>query len=225
MRAASAFCARLSLVAGVDEAGRGCLAGPVVAAAVILKPGPLPAELAGLDDSKALSKQRRDALEPLIKAHCLAFAYGLVRAADIDRINILAASLKAMSLAVLRLRQRPEGLLVDGDKTVPQSRFDPAAYAPKQLAVVDGDALLPAISAASVLAKTQRDRLMGILDRHFPGYGLAEHKGYATKTHRQAIEKLGPTPLHRLTFRGVREHTPQELLQDLPGQDRQAWLI
>lgn len=182
-------------IAGIDEAGRGCLAGPVVAAAVILPEGFDPALLPGLGDSKALSPARREALAPLIRQAALAWSLGLAWPREIDRVNILAATLAAMARAAALLRVRPALLLIDGNKTCP-------APIP-QRAIVDGDALVPAISAASILAKTFRDRLLCALDRRHPGYGFSGHKGYGAATHFEALRALGPCPQHRLTFRGV----------------------
>ncbi len=187
--------------AGVDEAGRGCLAGPVVAAAVIL---PADYDLPGLDDSKVLTAAERETLAPAIRAQALAWAVAVGRVAEIERLNILQATFLAMSRAVGRLRLRPRLLLIDGDKTLPPHL--PAA-ALLQRAEVDGDARVPAISAASILAKTVRDRMLDALDRRFPGYGFAVHKGYATAAHRAALLRLGPCPAHRATFRGVRPET------------------
>ncbi len=186
-------------VCGIDEAGRGCLAGPVVAAAVIL---PAVFDLPGLDDSKKLSAARRETLAPAIKAQAVAWRVGLVWPGEIDRINILQATFHAMAAAVRRLPLTPDRLLIDGDKTVPPHVLGRAIA---QEAVVGGDALAPAISAASILAKTFRDRLMRVLDRRHPGYGLADHKGYGTAVHLAALRRLGPSPCHRLTFRGVTE--------------------
>jgi Ribonuclease HII len=180
-------------IAGVDEAGRGCLAGPVVAAACIL---PESYDLPGLGDSKALSAPKREALAQGIRAQALAWAVGLAWPAEIDRINILQASLRSMERAVARLRLRPRLLLIDGNQ--------PCRTAIAQRTVIGGDALVPAISAASILAKTFRDRLLCVLDRRHPGYGLAIHKGYGTAVHLQALRQLGPSPVHRLSFRGVR---------------------
>lgn len=196
------------LMAGIDEAGRGCLAGPVVAAAVIL---PERYDLPGLTDSKALSAARRDHLAPLIRQCALAWGLGVIWPATIDRINILQATFEAMSRAVASLRRRPCLLLVDGNKTVPgpvllphwRKRHADAPDLPRQHAVVGGDRSVPAISAASILAKTYRDRLMEHLDRHHPGYGFARHKGYGTADHYEALHRLGPCRQHRLTFRGV----------------------
>ncbi len=179
--------------AGVDEAGRGCLAGPVVAAACIL---PESYELPGLTDSKALSAHRREVLAVGIRAQAVAWALGVAWPAEIDRVNILQASLRSMERAVARLRVRPRLLLVDGN------RLCQAPLA--QRAIVGGDALVPAISAASILAKTWRDHLMAVLDRKYPGYGLAIHKGYGTAAHLEALRRLGPTSMHRMSFRGVR---------------------
>jgi ribonuclease HII len=199
-------------IAGVDEAGRGCLAGPVVAAACIL---PESYDLPGLGDSKALSAPKREALALGIRAQALAWAVGLAWPAEIDRINILQASLRSMERAVARLRLRPQLLLIDGNQ--------PCLSPIPQRTVIGGDALLPAISAASILAKTFRDRLLCVLDRRHPGYGLAVHKGYGTAVHLQALQRLGPSPVHRLSFRGVRPPdmpVPSATGQNLPGQNQ-----
>ncbi len=270
---------------GIDEAGRGCLAGPVVAAAVILPPHAdaaalvaLLPDLAGLTDSKKLTAAKREALAPCIRQHAVAWGLGVVWPRDIERINILQATFHAMWRAVRFLRpghaarnaaNSPDRapallpdlhglpsvsgkfdlsdvpLIVDGDKTIPATVFagqppcparpirpigsdypvssirsvhtvhsDQAAPAipfpaPVQRAVVGGDALVPAVSAASILAKTFRDQLMTALDRRFPHYGLAVHKGYGTAEHMAAIAEHGPCPQHRATFRGVRPEPPQ----------------
>jgi ribonuclease HII len=200
------------LHAGVDEAGRGCLAGPVVSAACILPDG---FDLPGLTDSKALSAPRREALAAAIRAQALSWSLGLAWPEEIDRVNILQASLRSMERAVARLRLTPALLLIDGNQTV-QTRLP-------QRTVIGGDALVPAISAASILAKTFRDHLLCILDRLHPGYGLAIHKGYGTAVHLDALRQLGPSPIHRLTFRGVRLGEPasrksaQERQSCLPG--------
>ncbi|MFO7596050.1 MAG: ribonuclease HII [Desulfocurvibacter africanus] len=184
-------------VAGVDEAGRGCLAGPVVAAAVVL---PAYVKLPGLADSKLLSPAERARLEPLIKARALAWAVGVSWPPEIDERNVLRATLLAMSRAVRALKLSPEELLVDGNQCIPEGLV---GFIP-QRAIVDGDRLVRCISAASVLAKTFRDRLMGKLERLYPGYGFARHKGYGTREHLQALIELGPSRMHRLTFRGVK---------------------
>ena len=204
------------VTAGVDEAGRGCLAGPVVAAAVIL---PESASLPGLADSKALSERQRDALAPLIRRTALAWGLSMVWPRRIEAVNILQATFEAMSRAIACLGRHgplPELLLIDGNKTLPLEHLCRAltreghapSRLPRQQAVVHGDATEAAISAASILAKTQRDRLMTALDRRWPVYGFARHKGYGTADHYAALRAHGPCPLHRLTFRGVLPETP-----------------
>ena len=191
----------------MDEAGRGCLAGPVVAGAVILPPA---YDLPGLTDSKKISANTRQILEKRIKEQALAWGLGLSWPLEIDRINILQASLRAMSRAVAVLRLEPAFLAVDGNREIPLAR--------PQRAVVGGDALVPAISAASILAKTFRDKLLFHLDKRYPGYGLAQHKGYGVKSHFEALRALGPCPMHRLTFKGVCPETPgNEAALCLPG--------
>jgi ribonuclease HII len=185
--------AGLLLIAGVDEAGRGPLAGPVCAAAVILDPArPIP----GLGDSKQLSPKRREALELAIQSRSLAWSVAWASAAEIDAINILQASLLAMARAVAALERRPDRVLVDGNRA-------PDCGCPVQT-IIGGDALVPAIGAASILAKVARDRLMCRLDLDFPGYGFAAHKGYPTAVHRAALRRLGPCPEHRRSFAPVR---------------------
>ncbi len=193
-------------VCGVDEVGRGPLAGPVVAAAVVLDPGH---DIEGLDDSKKLSGKRRAVLEPLIREHALAVAVAVVEPGEIDRINILRASLLAMLRAVDQLDPPPDCLLIDG---VHGLDIELA-----QRTVVKGDSTSAAIAAASIIAKEHRDRLMKELDRLYPGYGLAGHMGYPTRAHREAIARLGPSPVHRLTFKGVREYScaPPAVQQEL----------
>lgn len=194
--------------AGIDEAGRGCLAGPVVAGAVILPPE---YDLPGLADSKACTSRQRRLLAPRIKKCTLAWGLGIVWPGRIDSINILQATFEAMSLAVRHLRITPQILLVDGNKIIPEHALRPqwlqkhSRPLPAQRAIVGGDAVEPAISAASILAKTCRDTLMTSLDKRWPGYGFAIHKGYGTKEHYDALRRLGPCPQHRLTFRGVCE--------------------
>ncbi|TLM65803.1 MAG: ribonuclease HII [Deltaproteobacteria bacterium] len=184
-----------SKVAGVDEAGRGPLAGPVVAAAVIL---PDTFDLPGLTDSKQLSEKARDRLYPLIRAQALAVGIGVARVEEIDRVNILQATLRSMQRAVGRLGVPADFLLIDGNMPVPLDL--------PQQTLVKGDARSLSIAAASVVAKVVRDRIMVSLDRLHPGYGLAGHKGYGSAAHRAAIAALGPSPCHRRTFGGVREH-------------------
>ncbi|MDO5484486.1 MAG: ribonuclease HII [Desulfovibrionaceae bacterium] len=198
------------LVAGIDEAGRGCLAGPVVAAAVIL---PEIFTLPGLTDSKAMSVSARERLAPRIKASALAWGLGVVWPPRIDAINILQATFEAMSRATGCLRCTPGILLIDGNKTLPEAVLHPFWQAghdaplPTQQAIVEGDRLEPAISAASVLAKTFRDGLMQHLARRWPGYAFEKHKGYGTKAHYAALRRLGPCPQHRMTFKGVMPET------------------
>ena len=199
------------LVAGVDEAGRGPLAGPVVAAAVIL---PQCYDLPGLNDSKACSAKTRDMLAPRIRQCALAWGLGVVWPPRIDAINILQATFEAMSRAVRCLRQAPAQLLIDGNKTLPREvlalhwRKTHGADLPAQRCIIGGDASEPAISAASILAKTYRDGLMTRLEKRWPGYGFATHKGYGTEDHYAALRRLGPCPQHRLTFRGVLPEKP-----------------
>jgi ribonuclease HII len=182
------------LVAGVDEAGRGPLAGPVTAAAVILDPR---RPIEGLDDSKRLTPSRRRELESEIKVNALAWAVAWAPVDEIDRINILQASLLAMERAVEALVPAPLHALVDGDRC--------PRLACSVEAVVGGDGRLPLIGAASVLAKVARDREMLLLDTRYPGYGFARHKGYPTREHKEALCRLGPCEQHRRSFRPVRE--------------------
>jgi ribonuclease HII len=179
--------------AGVDEAGRGPLAGPVIAAAVILDPS---RPIAGLADSKQLSERRRENLAELIMEHALCWAVGRAEVEEIDAINILQASLLAMRRAVLALSVPPLRAVVDGNRC-------PQLPCPVT-AIVKGDSKVPAISAASILAKVFRDREMLELDVRYPGYGLAKHKGYPCRAHIEALEALGVTPAHRRTFGPVR---------------------
>lgn len=180
-------------VAGVDEVGRGCLAGPVVASAVIL---PANYDLPGLGDSKTLTARHRAVLAQAIKAQAISWALGFSWPREIERINILQASLQAMARAIQGLQITPDQVLVDGHQPLP--------IALDQETKVGGDALYPCISAASIVAKDFRDALMVGLHERYPGYGLDAHKGYATKKHLQALKTLGPSSLHRHTFRGVR---------------------
>ena len=180
-------------IAGVDEAGRGPLAGPVVAAAVILDPArPIP----GLDDSKRLSPQRREALDVEIRARAAGWAIARVGIEVIEAINILEATMQAMREAVARLDPAPERVLVDGNRC-------PDLPCPAR-AVVRGDASVAVIGAASILAKVARDREMVEMDHRYPGYGFARHKGYGTRAHREALLRLGPSPIHRRSFAPVR---------------------
>lgn len=178
-----------TLVAGVDEAGRGPLAGDVVAAAVILDAAN---PITGLRDSKKLSAGQRERLYPVIRERAVAFAIARANVEEIDTLNILQASLLAMTRAVCALTVHPAFVYVDGNRC-------PAWAWPSQ-AVVKGDSRVAAIAAASILAKVARDHDMAALDREYPGYGLARHKGYPTAMHLVALRKLGPSPIHRRSF-------------------------
>jgi len=182
------------LIAGVDEAGRGPLAGPVVAAAVVLDPA---APVAGLADSKKLSAARREVLAADIRARALACGVGWADAPEIDRLNILAATLLAMRRALLALPLQVDFVQVDGNR-LPDLRF--FGWQPEGEPIVRGDASVAAISAASILAKVERDRLMRRLDGIYPGYGFARHKGYGTAEHLSALARLGPCRQHRHSF-------------------------
>ena len=176
------------MLCGVDEAGRGPLAGPVVAAAVVL---PSELTLPGINDSKKLSVKQREALYRPITEQALGWAVGLCSAAEIDAMNILEATMLAMRRAIGQLAVRPDFLLIDGNRMPCQ--------APGQ-AIVGGDGKVACIAAASVIAKVTRDRMMIKLDTDYPGYGLAQHKGYPTKDHYEALRRLGPSDLHRRSF-------------------------
>lgn len=183
--------------AGCDEAGRGCLAGPVFAAAVILPPDfyhPL------LNDSKQVTEQHRDILRPIIEKEATTWAVAMVDHIEIDRINILKASLKAMHLAIDQLQVRPELLLIDGNRFAPY-------FGIVHQCVVQGDAIYASIAAASILAKTHRDEYMHALHSQYPQYGWNENKGYGTELHRAQIKESGLSPYHRLTFGICKELT------------------
>ena len=193
------------LVAGVDEAGRGPLAGPVVAAAVILDPQ---VRIAGLADSKRLSARHRAELDLEIRHRALSCAVARVGVDVIDAVNILQATMQAMREAVARLDPSPDEVLVDGNRC-------PVLPCPAR-AVVRGDASVAAISAASILAKVARDREMIEMDRRYPEYGFARHKGYGTRAHRDALLRFGPSPIHRTSFAPVRPAR----VRRVPGQGR-----
>lgn len=180
------------LIAGVDEAGRGPLAGAVYAAAVILNPDHL---LPGIDDSKKLTEHQREELYPQILAHALCYAVASASVAEIETLNILQASLLAMHRAVTELHRQPEFVYVDG-LHCPRWQYPSQAF-------VKGDSRFGAIAAASVLAKVCRDREMRELDKQFPGYGFAVHKGYPTPLHLETLQKYGPCAVHRKTFKPV----------------------
>ncbi len=187
--------------AGTDEAGRGCLAGPVVAAAVILSPDhPIEA----LNDSKKLSEKKRYALRPIIEQTSLAWAVGIVEADEIDKINILNASFLAMHRALDQLQTRPEHILVDGNRFKVYPNIDHSC-------IIKGDGKFQSIAAASVLAKTYRDDIMKALHKEYPVYDWKQNKGYPTKKHRAAISEFGSCKLHRTSFKLL----PNELTLDL----------
>ncbi len=188
----------LTRVAGIDEAGRGPLAGPVVAAAVILRPG---AEPAGLRDSKQLHAATRARLAELIRHEALAFGLGWATPAEIDALNILQATFLAMRRAIQDLPVLPQRLLIDGNRLPSLEGLGGPMQAE---AIVRGDATVPAISAASILAKTARDDYMTAMDTLYPQYGFAAHKGYPTAAHRRLVALHGPCPLHRRSFAPVR---------------------
>lgn len=183
----------ITRLCGVDEAGRGPWAGPVTAGAVILDPG---RPISGLNDSKKLSESKRLKLESVIKSQALAWGIGWVSAAEIDEINIREATFLAMQRAIDSLESKPDEIVIDGN-ALPASLTAPAR------ALVGGDAIEPAISAASILAKTARDRLMVELCAEYPGYGFSKHKGYGTQLHADALARLGPSAIHRHSFAPV----------------------
>ncbi len=191
-----------SVIAGVDEAGRGPLAGPVVAAAVILGAND---SIEGLRDSKKLTEKKREQLFECIQQVAVSYAIAVVDHSIIDRINILQATLSAMQQAVLQLSVKPDHVCIDGNQS-PQL----PGYSVET--IIKGDDKVAAISAASVLAKVTRDRLMRDYDEQYPGYGFAQHKGYGTQVHRSAIEQLGPCAIHRRTFAPVSTYYAKALL-------------
>jgi ribonuclease HII len=199
------------LIAGVDEVGRGCLFGPVVAAAVILPDQLGSLASAGLKDSKLLTHPQRESLNRLIRATALAISIAEIDPATIDRVNIYQATRLAMLAAVRALPIAPDHLLIDAMQLDLAGLAHPCA----QTKLIHGDALSLSIAAASVVAKVHRDRMMCDLDTTHPGYGLAAHKGYATAQHLRALTALGPTPLHRLTFAPVKA-AARPLLQPNP---------
>lgn len=183
------------LIAGVDEAGRGPLAGPVYAAAVIF---PKDVVIDGINDSKKLSEKKREALFDIIKENALAYSIVSVDEKEIDEINILNAAMNAFKMALESLEVKPDFALLDGNRA-------PELDIPFE-AVVKGDAKVQSIAAASILAKVARDRYITEMDSVYPQYGFAKHKGYPTKEHKEAVAKYGPSPIHRRTFKGVSEY-------------------
>ncbi|WP_375242144.1 ribonuclease HII [Lacinutrix sp.] len=192
---------KFKLECGTDEAGRGCLAGPVTAAAVIL-PKSFKNEV--LNDSKQLSETKREVLKPIIETQAIAFAFTHVYEDEIDKINILNASILAMQRSILQLNPKPEFIIVDGN------RFKPLQDIPFKT-IVKGDSKFLSIAAASVLAKTHRDAYMLKIHQEFPMYNWKQNKGYPTKEHRDAIRKYGPTKYHRKSFRLLPEQLKLEL--------------
>lgn len=182
----------LDYVAGVDEAGRGCLAGPVVACAVILPKGEI---IPGIADSKSLSPKRREELAHEIKMRAISWSIGVTGPQEIDEINILQASLKAMRMAVEELELRPDAILVDGNQ--------PLQCDILLKAVPKGDRLSHTISAASIIAKVHRDALMVEYHEKYPSYNFFKNKGYPTREHKEALARMGPCPIHRRSFKGV----------------------
>ncbi len=191
-----------ALCAGVDEVGRGPLAGDVVAAAVILDEHAMPE---GITDSKKLTPRRRELLAEQIKGAAIAWALGRASVQEIDQLNILQASMLAMQRAVRALPVTPARVQVDGNRC-------PELAVPTE-AIVGGDASVPAIAAASIIAKVQRDQELDILDEQYPGYGFARHKGYPTKAHMEALQRLGVTPVHRKSFGPVKRLLSATLLR------------
>jgi ribonuclease HII len=189
----------IQMIGGIDEAGRGALAGPVAAAVVILPPeGNLLLELEGVRDSKQMSASQRETWASCIQEVALAFGVGLVSSEEVDSLKIIPATQLAAQRALTRLTIQPEYLLND-------YIFLPDSPLP-QTSLVKGDRRSLSIAAASILAKTSRDKLMVELDEQYPGYRLGQHKGYATAAHREAISELGPSPIHRMTFAPMRQH-------------------
>jgi ribonuclease HII len=190
-----AFQKGFSRIAGIDEAGRGPLAGPVVSAAVII---PISLQIPGISDSKKLTPKKRNCLYEKIYDLAISVGIGIVDPFEIDRINILQAALLSMAMAVENLAPQPDCLLIDGIFLI--------SSALPQEAIPKGDALSVSIAAASIVAKVTRDRLMERYHQDYPQFGFSKHKGYPTKAHKEAIRKFGCCPIHRKSFRGVKEH-------------------
>jgi ribonuclease HII len=199
------YCRGFRCVAGLDEVGRGPLAGPVVAAAVVLPRGFLHPDI---KDSKLLTPRQREKLVPIIEQNAVTWALGVVGAEEIDRVNILTASLLAMVKAVQALRPRPDCLLIDGNQSIPRLFFGVTPSArksvPKQRTIVKGDQFCLSIGAASILSKVARDAMMVNLDKSYPEYGFVSHKGYSCGAHLEALRRFGPSPVHRKSFAPVR---------------------
>jgi ribonuclease HII len=198
------FAAGYRLIAGADEVGRGALAGPVVAAAVILNPFDVPE---GINDSKKLTRLQRERLEPEIKARAIAFSVARVEHFEIDQINIHHASLLAMRRAIKGLNPPTDYVLIDGRHKLPDLDCP-------QTTIIKGDCLSVSVAAGSIIAKVARDRWMREYDEQFPGYGFASHVGYNTRAHQEAVARLGPSAIHRLTFSGVQSYQAALDLQE-----------
>ncbi len=207
-----------SCIAGLDEVGRGPLAGPVVAAAVVLPRG---FRHADIKDSKLLTARQRERIAPVIKQNAECWGIGVVDVEEIDRINILKASLLAMVKAFRALRSAPDFLLIDGNQPIPTELFEAesphAGLTPQQKTIVKGDRLCLSIAAASILAKVARDEMMIDLDKTYPQYGFAGHKGYGSAAHLEALRRYGPSPVHRRSFKPVRDACREDL-GDRAGQ-------
>lgn len=203
---ARSYARGFQFIAGLDEAGRGPLAGPVVAAAVILPRGFTHSEV---NDSKLLSAQQREKLAPVIRQESVCWGLGVVEVDEIDRINILQASLLAMVKALAALTSKPDCALIDGNQPIPGPLFRRGNFSGGkslyQKTIIKGDQLCISIAAASILAKVARDGMMVDLDKQYPQYGFASHKGYSCATHFEALRRHGPSPIHRQSFRPVRE--------------------
>ena len=203
-------------IAGIDEAGRGPLAGPVVAAAVVLPRGFMDCEIR---DSKLLTAEQRSRLALIIKANAISWGLGVVDAQEIDRCNILKATLMAMAEACRALAPAPDHLLIDGKQTIPveilNSRFAVVRRPTMQTAIIKGDRICLSIAAASIIAKVARDQIMIELDATYPQYGFAGHKGYGSAAHLEALRRHGPSPVHRRSFAPVRELCR---VDDFPGK-------
>ena len=201
-------------IAGIDEAGRGPWAGPVVAGAVIL---PENCCISGLKDSKALSPKKREEFSVIIKEKAIAYGIGIIESEEIDNLNILQATFMAMKKALEKFPSRPQFLLVDGNRRIPGIDIP-------QLALVKGDSLSLSIQAASVLAKVTRDEIMQRLDKEFPCYGFSRHKGYGTREHEKKLKKFGPTQLHRFSFKPVEKTSKNFAKKQLGkwGEERAA---
>jgi ribonuclease HII len=199
-------------IAGLDEVGRGPLAGPVIAAAVVLPRGFTHPEI---KDSKLLTADQRETIAPVIREKAACWAVGIVEVEEIDRINILNASLLAMVKAFRALKPPPDCLLIDGRETIPPGWFKtgkkPASSLPQQRTIIKGDQLCLSIAAASILAKVARDAIMVESDKKYPDYGFASHKGYSSAAHLELLRRLGPSPIHRKSFAPVRAARPEDI--------------